>query len=199
MPDEEKKLAKPKSEADSEAQKKLPHEAHKALPEPNIKEEPKIIGLQTKAFHPELKIKELEETVKRLQAEFENYKKRAANEYTERMDFGKMEFAKEILPFADEFENALQHIRGEERKGIEMIFTTFMKSLNQLGIRPMECDGKKFDPYLHDAIKQEESDKEDGTIIAVLRKGYFYKDQVLRHAAVIVSKKKKEDEKDERN
>lgn len=137
--------------------------------------------------------------MKRLQAEFENYKKLVASEYSERMDFGKMEFAKEILPFADEFENALQHVRGEERKGIEMIFMTFVKSLNQLGIRQMECNGKKFDPYLHDAIKQEESDKEDGTIIAVLRKGYYYKDKVLRHAAVFVSKKKNEGKEGEEN
>jgi molecular chaperone GrpE len=128
--------------------------------------------------------------LKRLQAEFENYQKRTAKEYLERMDLGKMELAKSMLNVADEFEHALNHLKGEEKKGMEMIFHSFMKSLVQQGIRPMECIGKKYDPYNHDVINQQVSDKEDGIILAEAKKGYYYKDKVLRHAEVVISKKK---------
>jgi len=108
------------------------------------------------------------------------------------MDLGKMEFAKSMLNVADEFEHSLSHLKGEEKKGMEMVFHSFMKSLMAHGIRPMESVGKKYDPYNHDVISQQPSDKEDGTIIAEAKKGYFYKDKVLRHAEVIISKKKAE-------
>lgn len=137
----------------------------------------------------EAKANDLEDMLKRVQAEFENYQKRTQKDYSERFDLGKMDFAKSMLLFADEFENALKHIKGEERKGVEMIFISFKKTLENQGIRPMESLGKRFDPYLHDVVKQEESEKDDGIIIAELAKGYYFKDKVLRHASVIISKK----------
>jgi len=101
-----------------------------------------------------------------------------------------MDFAKSLLVFADEFENALSHLKGEDKKGVEMIFNSFRKTLAEQGVRPMACVGQKFDPYLHDVIKQEESEKDDGVIIAEVGKGYYFKDKVLRHAVVMISKKK---------
>lgn len=169
--EEEKKLAQPKTEKE----KQLTHEEHKLLAE--------------------AKSKELEDMLKRLQAEFENYQKRTAKEYVERMDLGKMELAKSMLNVADEFEHALNHLKGEDKKGMEMIFHSFMKSLAQQGIRPMDSIGKKYDPYNHDVITQQTSDKEDGIILAETKKGYFYKDKVLRHAEVVISKKKSEGNK----
>lgn len=81
-----------------------------------------------------------------------------------------------------------------ERKGIEMIYNAFKKALSDHGIRQMECAGKKFDPYYHDVVKQEESEKDDGMILSEVKKGYFFREKVLRHAVVVVSKKKMEKE-----
>lgn len=161
---------KQKEISEKPKEKQISHEEHKLLTE--------------------AKTKELEEIIKRLQAEFENYQKRTQKEYAEKFDLGKMDFAKSMLLFADEFEHALSMVKGEERKGIEMIHNSFKKTLESQGIRQMDYIGKKYDPYNHDVIKQEESDKEDGVILHELKKGYFFKDKVLRHAQVVVSKKK---------
>jgi len=154
------------------------------------KPEEKQLSHQEPKLLDSAKAKELEETVMRLQAEFENYQKRSRKDYEERFDLGKMDFAKAMVDFADEFENALHHLKGDERKGVEMIFNSFMKSLAQHGIRPMDCKGQKYDPYLHDAIGTLESNDGEGKVVEVAKKGYYFKDRVLRHAAVLVSKKK---------
>jgi molecular chaperone GrpE len=190
LPKEEKQGSLPKEESHKDFPKE---EKHKELPKSDAAGEKQI------APHEHLKIaeskaKDLEDMLKRVQAEFENYQKRTQKEYIERFDLGKMDFAKSMLLFADEFENALKHVKGEERKGVEMIYKSFKKSLEGQGIRPMESIGKRFDPYLHDVIKQEASEKEEGIIIAELAKGYYFKDKVLRHASVIISKKKEDED-----
>ncbi len=138
--------------------------------------------------------KDLESDLIRLQAEFENYRKRTQKEMEERMDLGKMEFAKSQISFLDEFEAALPHFKGEEKKGMEMLYSNFKKSLSTHGVREMECMGQKYDPYKHDVVLQQESEKPEGTIIAVARKGYFFKDRIVRHAQVVVAKKEKQAE-----
>lgn len=175
---EPEKLAKPevpKQLGEPEREKQISHEEHKLLTE--------------------AKAKELEETVMRLQAEFENYQKRSRKEYEERFDLGKMDFAKSMVDFADEFENALKHMKSDERKGVEMIHASFLKSLSSHGIRTMDCIGQKFDPYLHDVLSALPSDKPEGTILETVKKGYYFKDRVLRHAAVVVAKKNNTTEK----
>ncbi|VVB98428.1 Protein GrpE [uncultured archaeon] len=157
--------------------KEIPHEERKEIAQekhPALKEESK---------------KDLESDLIRLQAEFENYRKRTQKELGERAELGKMEFAQSQISFLDEFENAVSHFKGEEKKGMEMLLSNFKKSLSAHGVREMESMGKKFDPYLHDVIAQQESEKPEGTIVAVARKGYYFKEKVLRHAQVIVAKK----------
>ncbi len=144
---------------------------------------------------PELKEEsrtDLENDLVRLQAEFENYRKRSEREMAERMEMGKMEFAKSQISFLDEFENALAHLNGEAKRGMEMLLSNFKKSLEVHGVREMECMGRKFDPYLHDVLMKQESGKSEGTVVAVARKGYMFRDKILRHAQVIIAAKKEE-------
>lgn len=160
-----------------EEAKKIAQEAHKEIAHE------KVLELK------EENRKDLEDDLVRLQAEFENYRKRAAKEMQERAELGKMEFAKSQVEFLDEFENALHHLDGEAKKGVLMLLANFKKSLSAHGVREMECMGQKYDPYKHDVLMQQESEKEEGTIVAVAKKGYFFKDKVLRHAQVVIAKK----------
>ncbi|MFA5077610.1 MAG: nucleotide exchange factor GrpE [Candidatus Micrarchaeia archaeon] len=148
------------------------------------------IGADEKPGLPEESGKELEEDLVRLQAEFENYRKRTQKEMGERKELGKMELAKSLLSTVDEFENALGHLKGEEKKGMEMVLANMRKALEKEGVREMKCDGEKYDPYMHEVVLQQESERESGTVLQVARKGYLFGEKVLRHAQVIVAKKK---------
>lgn len=163
---------------------KLQHEEKKGL----AHEQQKELAQEKIPLLKEESRKDLEGDLIRLQAEFDNYRKRTAKEMDMRTELGKMEFAKSQISFMDEFETALSHFKGEERKGMEMLLSNFKKSLSMHGVREMECMGQKYDPYMHDVLMQQESDKPEGTIITIARKGYFFKDKVLRHAQVIVAK-----------
>lgn len=175
----------PKKET-QEGEKELTHEELKELAgkikdlELNTEKKPEL---------PEESGKELEQDLVRLQAEFENYRKRTSKELQERGALGKMEFANSILPFIDEFETALGHLQGESKKGMQMVLENGKKLLQAQGVREMKCENERYDPYKHEVILQQESEKPEGTIIAIARKGYFFKEKVLRHAQVIVSKK----------
>lgn len=170
-----------------------------------IKEEPKKIKSENKPKEieceekkveaSEVTKKELKENLIRLQAEFENYRKRVEKELRERSEIGKIGFAKSMLQLVDEFENALAHFECEHKKGMEMLLSNLKKTLEMEGVWEMKCENEKYDPYKHEVILQQESEKPEGTIIAVVRKGYFFKDHVLRHAQVIIAKKKENDSK----
>lgn len=172
--------------------------AHEEQKEISVHEEHKAI-----AEHAEDKTQELEEQLKRLQAEFENYKKRADKEREDYAVNASAVLMKKILPLIEEFELALVHAKSSEASkaenaasegmvtGFEMLLKNFKALLEKEGLREMNCKGEQFDPYKHEAIKSEESDVEDGGIISVVRKGYYFKDKVLKHANVIVSKGRK--------
>lgn len=139
------------------------------------------------------KTTELENHLKRVQAEFENYKKRVAKEKEELILRGNANMMKKLLEFVDEFELASMHIThggkksDEHVKGMEMLYANLLSLLKSEGVEEMK-DVEKFDPYKHEAIRQEESNKPEGTIISVIKKGYSYKGSILRHAMVIISK-----------
>ena len=141
------------------------------------------------------KIKELTETLQRLQAEFENYKKRIEKELSNFAKIANKETIKKLLPIIDDFELALKNCRAKDDfyKGIELIYSHLIDALHSQGLKHIECVGKKFDPYYHEALLTEESDKEDNMILEELQKGYVLNDKVIRHSKVKVAKKKKED------
>lgn len=143
--------------------------------------------------------KELIETLQRLQAEFENYKKRVDRDYENMVKCSNEDLIKQILPIIDNFELALKSckVKDEFYKGMELIYSQLIDTLLSRGVKPIECLGKKFDPYYHEALLTEESEKEPNTILEELQKGYMLYDKVIRHSKVKIAKKKKEDKKEE--
>ena len=153
----------------------------------------------------DLKIKELEEknkdlvdSLQHLQAEFENYKKRACKDNESFSRFASAKLIEKMLPILDSFEFALKGSSDQEqfRKGIEMIFAQLFSTLESEGLRPINCIGNRFDPYRHEVMLKEPSDKDEDIIIEEMQKGYMLNERILRHSKVKTSTGKKKEEKD---
>ena len=139
-------------------------------------------------------ITELTETLQRTQAEFENYKKQIDREKGEFVKYAKAELIYKLLPLLDTFEIALKNTSDKEKfvKGIEIVYDKLFSTLETEGLKPIEALGKKFDPYLHEVMLKEKSDKDDGVVLEELQKGYMLNGKVLRHTKVKVSEKSEE-------
>ena len=138
------------------------------------------------------KVEELTETLKRLQAEFENYKKRVAKENSDFIRCASADLIKKLLPVLDSFEQAIKNKESKEFvKGIELIFAQLSSVLSDAGLKKIECEGKCFDPFCHEVLLQEESEK-DGLVLEELQKGYTVNGNVVRTSKVKISKKKAE-------
>lgn len=145
------------------------------------------------------KIKELTETLQRLQAEFENYKKAIEKQYENLRKYASECLIIKLLPILDSFELAFRNkdISKEEfLKGIELIYSQFYNVLHSEGLKPIEALGKSLDPYKHEVLLKEESDK-DNIVLEELQKGYMLNDKVIRHTKVKIGVKK-EGVKDEK-
>ena len=124
----------------------------------------------------------------RIQAEFNNFRKRNASVRAESYDDGIRETIKNILPVLDNFERALATSDGSPfSKGMEQIQKQLLDCLKKSGLEEIEAEGV-FDPNMHDAVMRDEddSDAESGTITAVLQKGYRVKGKIIRHTMVKV-------------
>ena len=142
------------------------------------------------------KAKELEDRVMRLQAEFENYKKRNARENENLQESAAADIILKLLPLVDDFDMAIRHMEkadSEFKKGMELIYAKLLDVLVKEGVGEMKCLGESFDPYRHDALRHGEG--EEGKVIEVIQKGYLFKGKVLRHAKVAVGNGKKEEVK----
>lgn len=132
----------------------------------------------------------------RLQAEFENVKKRLMREKEEFIKFAEASLILELIPIIEDFERALDATNKKEdieslKKGIEIVVSHLKNLLTKRGLKTMEAIGKPFDPDLHEALLQEENDGyPENTVLEEYQKGYFLEDKVLRHAKVKTSKKK---------
>ena len=130
----------------------------------------------------------------RLAADFENYKKRIAREVAHRVQEANGGLMSKLVPVLDNFERALNHSEEETdfesfRKGVEMIFEQMKAVLEKEGLVPIDAVGQPFDPNLHEAMMQMESEEyETGTVMEEVEKGYKLNDRVLRHSKVTVSK-----------
>ena len=126
-----------------------------------------------------------------MQAEFENYKKWNAKEKTEFVKYANADFIEKMLPVLDSFEIALKNTSDKEKfvEGMKMIYAQFHAMLEAEGLRPIKSTGEKFDPYKHDVLMKEESDKPEDTILEEFQKGYMLNDKVLRHSKVKISGK----------
>ena len=128
----------------------------------------------------------------RLQAEFDNSRKRQAKENQDFRDYALTNVIRDLLPILDSLDRALQtQPEGEEfRKGVELIDKQFHDALAKLGVEPIEAKGQAFDPNVHQAIQMVESpDVEENHVVDELQRGYRIKDRLLRPAMVTVAKK----------
>ena len=131
----------------------------------------------------------------RLQAEFENARKRAAREQQEFKDFAAADTIKSLLPALDSFERALQaptNQLNEFRGGVELIYKQLQDALAKLGVRAVLAKGEPFDPHVHEAIEMvETTEVPDHQVVDELQRGYKLKDRLLRPAMVKVAQNPK--------
>lgn len=125
----------------------------------------------------------------RVQADFENYRRRTKATRAEAFEDGAREFIKNLLPVVDNFERALAQESTDEAlmTGVRMVYKQLTEALEKRGVTPIDRLGEKFDPALENAVMQGSAEEgEPGTVCAVLQKGYKMGDAVLRHAMVKV-------------
>lgn len=138
------------------------------------------------------KVEELEDKVKRQMAEFDNFRKRSEKEKSAMFETGAKSVVEKILPVVDNFERGLAGLSEEEMKqpfaeGMNMVYKQLITELEKLDVKPIEAVGCEFNPELHNAVMQVESDEyESGIIAQELQKGYTYRDSVVRHSMVAV-------------
>jgi len=136
---------------------------------------------------------DLKDKLLRTAAEFDNFRKRTNNEKPEWMDQARADLITAILPVLDDLQRFMAADENKDYEvlhaGVEMITKNFQKILGDYGLKEMEAVGQPFDPEKHDALLQMEvQDKEPDIVVEQHIKGYEFKDKVLRHAQVIVSK-----------
>jgi len=146
-------------------------------------------------------IDELNDKYLRLYAEFENYKKFEARRKEELLNYSNEGLIKDLLSVLDHLELALQHASTNEEaksaltEGVELTLKELKSVLERYGLISIDAQGKPFDPYLHDAMSQVETDEvEENIVVTEFRKGYKLKDKVLRASLVGVSKKPRKEE-----
>ncbi|MCS5696211.1 nucleotide exchange factor GrpE [Desulfofundulus thermocisternus] len=128
----------------------------------------------------------------RMQADFENYRRRMNREREEWFKYASQSLVAELLPVVDNFERALAAKEEDPAQvvaGVEMIYRQLMDVLTREGLSPVPAVNEPFDPARHEAIMQEETDSyPDNTVIEELRRGYYFKDRLLRPALVKVAR-----------
>ena len=139
--------------------------------------------------------------LERLQADFDNYKKRQEKKQREFIEFANERLINNLLSVIDNLERALDSTKNEKdtkaiKEGINNTLKEFSNILNKEGVKPMQSIGHRFDPYKHEAVMRAETDKySEDTVTEEFRKGYYIKSKVLRPAMVkvAVSTKEKKD------
>src|SRR3954454_14869361 len=128
--------------------------------------------------------------LKRVAADFENYRKRVARDQEGLVARAHERLLQELLPVLDDleraFEAAAQHEEAKLEEGVRLVYRELVEALAREGLVEVETDGQ-FDPHVHEALVSQPSEREDGSVIEVLQKGYRLGDRVLRPARVVVS------------
>jgi len=194
-------------EKEENSNKNLKEPSNEEASEPNNKKENNL--------DPEEKIKDLEDKLSRALAEMENQRRRYEKEKDDAFDYGGFAFARESLNLIDNLERSKQTLENDPKlkssealkkilEHLEIIYKDTISIFKKNNIEPINSVNKKLDPNFHQAMMEIENDeKEPGTIIKEIQKGFMMKDRLLRPAVVAVSKKstnsKKRSEKDEQN
>ena len=156
---------------------------------------------------PEDKIKELEDKLARTFAEMENQRRRFEKEKEDAFEYGGTSFAREALNLIDNLERSKQVLENDEKlkntealnktlEHLDIINKDLISIFNKNNIKPIDCLNKKLDPNFHQAMMEVEDDQKDpGTIIQEIQKGFMIKDRLLRPSLVGVSKKSQTEDK----
>ncbi len=137
---------------------------------------------------------ELVELLRRRQAEFDNFRKRAEREKSEVLEFAHSDSVRAILPILDDFERALKTPTSDKvyARGMELIYQHLADALKKLGLETITTKGQKFDPHVHHAVDMVETDDvEEQTILDEYQPGYNFRGRLLRPAMVKVAVTKK--------
>jgi len=182
------------SKSDKKEEKPLSENTNKKVDESN----------KDLAESPEDKLKVTEEKLLRTLAEMENQRRRFEKEREEAFEFGGFNFAKESLSLIDNIDRAIESFKNDEKikintdlhkiiDGIEIVKKDLISIFKKNGINPINCINEKFDPNFHQAMLEiENTNKETGTVVQEIQKGYMMKDRLLRPSLVGVAKKKEE-------
>jgi molecular chaperone GrpE len=131
-------------------------------------------------------------------ADFDNFKKRAAREKTDAIKYANEGLLQKLIPIVDNFEMALAAASNENaagstqslQQGVAMIQTQLRNALLEAGLEEIDATNKVFDPNLHEAVSQKETNEvPDGSVVQQLRKGYKFRERLVRPASVVVAKK----------
>ncbi|MDD4979669.1 MAG: nucleotide exchange factor GrpE [Candidatus Omnitrophica bacterium] len=143
------------------------------------------------------KAKEYWDRLLRLQADFDNTRKRLEKEKQDFVKFANEGIILELLNILDDLERTVELAQSKHQdlpvflKGVEMILAHLYEMLKEYGVKPIEAEGKLFDPHYHEALMQaEDIDVPEHTVIEELQKGYLLNDRIIRTAKVKVSKQK---------
>ena len=133
--------------------------------------------------------------VLRLSAEFENYKKRSSKEMNDFKKFANESLFRQLLTVVDNIERAIGSAKdgdadaGVLLEGVKMTYKELLKFLTAFNVKPVEAEGKTFDPAFHQAVTQQETDDyQANTVVTELQKGYLFHERLIRPSMVVVSK-----------
>lgn len=153
---------------------------------------PEVGGLQGEVNKYKTQAEEYLQMAQRVQADFDNFRRRTIQERDDFMKYGSLRLATNLLPILDNFERAMSASGSDGaqlKEGIELIYRQLRDVLEKEGVKPMEAVGKEFDPNFHEAVMQAPSEEHpDNVIIEELQKGYMLADRVIRPAMVKVAK-----------
>ncbi len=133
---------------------------------------------------------DLQDRVLRLQAEFDNFRRRNEKDKSEFAQYAGMEVIREVLPVLDDFDRALKSNPASPDfvKGVEIIYSRMADTLKKLGLEAIDTTGAQFDPHIHQAVeKYQTAEVEDHTILSDFQRGYKFKGKLLRPSMVKVA------------
>ena len=151
-----------------------------------------LFGKKKKKDKKDEQIEDLNDRLRRQMAEFDNFRKRSEKEKSQMFDMGARSIIEKILPVVDNFERGLAAVPEDQKDdafvtGMDKVYKQLMTEFDSIGVKPIEALGQEFNPDLHNAVMQVESDEyEPGVVAQELQKGYMYKDTVVRHSMVAV-------------
>ena len=181
---------KPKEEKNNNPAPEQPVDAQAAAPQEDAPQGP---SLEEQLKAAEQKRDEYLDLAQRVQAEFDNFRKRTEKEKAAMFEVGAKSVVEKILPTVDNFERGLASVSEEQKEepfvqGMEKVYRQLIASLEAIGVKQIEAVGQEFNPNFHNAVMHvDDEEAGDNIIVEEFQKGYMYRDTVVRHSMVKVA------------